>query len=101
MNSSIQGFISIPHGNSINPGYINSDIIENNFCQLRGIHNGLNTNPTLSQIGPSETAVCLGQRTLSSKCNSGESASYFKATTHCALNPSQNKKRKLTKPIRS
>jgi hypothetical protein len=91
---------SISHSNSINPGYINSDIIENNFCQLRGIYNGLNTNPTLAQIGPSQTAVCLGQTTLSSKCNSGGSASYFKATTPCASNPSQNKKKNLTKPIR-
>ncbi|VDI20706.1 Hypothetical predicted protein [Mytilus galloprovincialis] len=36
LNSSIQGFLSlceqhVGNGNSINPGYINSDIIENNF----------------------------------------------------------------------
>ncbi|CAC5362859.1 unnamed protein product [Mytilus coruscus] len=100
LNSSIQGFLSlceqhVGNGNGMNPGYINSDIIENNFCQLRGIRNSLNTNPTLAQIGPSQTAVCLGQTTLSSKCNTGGSASYFKATTPCAVNPSQNKKKEI------
>ena len=103
INSSIQGFvslcdISIKNGNSVNPGYINSDLIENNFCQQRGIRNGNNTNPTLAQFGPAQTAICLGQISVSSKCNSGTSASYFKATTPCALNPGRNRKNSKPKP---
>lgn len=81
--------------------FTNSDLIENHFYQQRGIRNGLSTNPTLAQIGPSQTAICLSQTTVSSKCNSGTSASYYKATTPCPLNPLQNKKsRKQKKSLR-
>ncbi|XP_052097373.1 uncharacterized protein LOC127732379 [Mytilus californianus] len=57
INSSVTGFISLCElmlgkGNSINPGYFNSDIIENLFGQQRGIRNGLNSNPTLSMDHP-------------------------------------------------
>ena len=70
LHSSIQGFLSlcepaVGHGRSINPCFTNSDLIENHFCQQRGIRNGLNTNPTLVQIGPSQTAICLSQTTVS------------------------------------
>lgn len=52
INSSGAGFISLctlmlGKGNNINPGYFNSDIVENLFGQQRGIRNGLNANPTL------------------------------------------------------
>lgn len=42
--------LHVSSGNSINPGYMNSDIVENLnlFCQQRSIRNGLTTNPTLS-----------------------------------------------------
>ena len=96
INSSIMGFISLcqlmlQKGNSINPGYINSDLVENLFGQQRGVRNGLNTNPTLAQYGPSNTAIILGQCSISNKSNSGKAASFFTATTTCSLNPTRNK----------
>jgi hypothetical protein len=78
-------------GNSINPGYFNSDIVENLFGQQRGIPNGLNANPTLKQYGPSNTAIILGQCSVSNKSNSGKSASFFSASVPCALNTVRNK----------
>jgi hypothetical protein len=100
INSALTGFVSLCEGNmkdcttSINPGFINSDIVENLFCQQRGMCNGANTNPTLAQFGPSNTSITLGQKTISSKCNSGNTALHFTATTPGALNPSQNKSSK-------
>lgn len=61
----------------------------------RGIRNGLNTNPTLSQYGPANTAIILGQSTVSSRSNSGNSATYFTATSKRALNPTRNKSKKM------
>lgn len=100
LQSSLVGFIALcqlhlTSGNSINPGYINSDIVENFFCQQRGIRNGLNTNPTLSQYGPANTAIILGQSTVSNRSNSGNSATYFTATSKRALNPTRNKSKKM------
>lgn len=97
IHSSISGFISlcplmIRKGNSINPGFINSNLIENMLGQQRGVRNVLNSNPTLKQYGSSNTAVVLSQCTVSKKCNSGETASFFKATTPCPLNAGRNKK---------
>ena len=57
--------------NRITPAFINSDVIENHFCQQRGTCNGLNTNPTLAQYGPSNTSICLSQTSVSAKSNSG------------------------------
>ena len=37
----------------VSPGYINSDLIENWFTQMRSPQNGANNHPTLKQIGPS------------------------------------------------
>jgi len=96
INSSILGFISLCQlvkggGNSINPGFLNSDLVENFFDQQRGIRNGLNSNPTLAQYGPSNTTIIIGHCSVSNKCNSGKSASFFKATTPCALNKNRNK----------
>lgn len=101
LNSSITGFTAmcksvLGEGNSITPAFINSDIVENHFCQQRGICNGLNTNPSLAQYGPSNTSICLSQSTVSSKSNSGVKAENYKATTPCPLNKSRSK----TKPIR-
>lgn len=53
INSALHGIISLSKRmlngiNSINPGYLNSDIVENLFEQ-RGVRNGLNSNPTLAQ----------------------------------------------------
>jgi hypothetical protein len=94
LNSSIVGFLSLcklrlGKGNSITPAYLNSDLIENHFCQQRGIRNGLNTNPTLAQYGTGNNAIVLGQTTVSGKSNSGVRGSFYKATTPCPLNRSK------------
>jgi hypothetical protein len=106
LNSSLMGFISLCKNvlngkNSINPGYLNSDIVENLFGQQRGVRNGLNNNPTLAQYGPSNTAIILGQCTVSNKSNSTNKASFFTATTPCPLNTTRNKsQRTLRRGIR-
>jgi hypothetical protein len=99
-NSSITGFVSIcdlhvKNGNSINPGYLNSDLVENFFCKQRGIRNGLNTNPTLAEYGPSQTAIILGQHSVSNKSNSGSAAVLYNAHRPFPLNPQRNKTSKL------
>ena len=96
INPSIMGFISlinihVKNGNTITPGYINSDLVENFFCQQRGIRNGLNSNPTLAQYGPAQNAIILGQNSVSNKANSGTAAQVYNATKPCPLNPSRNK----------
>lgn len=96
INSSIVGFVSLcklflTGQNSINPGYLNSDIVENLFGQQRGLRNGMNTNPTVAQYGPANTAIIPGQCTVSDKSNSSNKASFFTATTPCPLNITRNK----------
>lgn len=96
LHSALVGFTSLCSNvlngkNSLNPGYLNSDIVENLFGQQRGVRNGLNTNPTLAQYGPSNTAIILGQCTVSSKSNSTNKATFFTATTPCPINSSRNK----------
>lgn len=85
LNSCILGFLSmcdtvLLEGATIVPGHFNSDLIENFFCQQRGIHHGCNTNPTVNQYGPAVNAICLGQTTVSTKSNSGGRGSFFTAT---------------------
>ena len=97
LNSSLIGFSAMCNdllgkGNSIMPAFMNSDVVENHYCQQRGTCNGLNTNHTLAQYGPSNTSICLSQSSISSKCNSGLKAENFKATTPCALNKRRSKK---------
>lgn len=96
INSSISGFISlinlqVKKGHFITPGYMNSDLVENFFCQQRGIRNGLNSNPTLAQYGPAQNAIILGQTSLSRKANSGTAAQFYNAVKPCPLNPNRNK----------
>ncbi|CAC5364212.1 unnamed protein product [Mytilus coruscus] len=84
-------------GNSISPAFLNPDLIENHFCQKRGICNGQNTNLTIKQYGPSNNAIILGQCTMSTKRNSTIEATLFKATTPCPLNKQQTKAAKQKK----
>ena len=53
------------------PGYINSDLIENWFCQHRGLRNGFNQNPTLSQIAGATNSNIITGSVVSSKGNAG------------------------------
>ena len=52
-------------------GYINSDLIENWFCQHRGLRNGFNQNPTLSQISGATNSNIITGSVVSSKGNVG------------------------------
>jgi len=56
---------------SIVPDRLNSDVIENVFCQQRGLYNGNNTNPTYLNYCRTMNAIILGQETVSKKSNSG------------------------------
>ena len=73
---------------SIVPNRINSDVIENVFCQQRGLYNGNNTNPTYLNYCRTMNAVILGQATISKKSNASEGTSaaepfskYFSSTS--------------------
>jgi len=61
-------------GTSIVPALINSDVIENHFCQQRATYNGANTNPTALQYRRTLNSVILGQNIVSQKSNSGKSS---------------------------
>ena len=50
---------------------VNSDLVENIFCQQRG-RNGQNDNPTYAQYGPSINSILLGQSTTTKKSNTGK-----------------------------
>lgn len=56
-------------GYSIIPATINSDGIENNFCQIRSIHNGANQNPTYAQYKKNMNSVTLLRPLVSKKGN--------------------------------
>lgn len=58
---------------SLVPGRVNSDIIENIFCQQRALYNGANTNPNLSTYNYSMNSIILGQASISDKANAKES----------------------------
>ena len=60
------------------PGYINSDLIENWFCQHRGLRNGFNMNPTLSQIAGATNSNIITGSLVSSKGNAGGQTYYVK-----------------------
>lgn len=59
---------------SIIPCRLNSDIIENIFCQQRNLHNVANTNPTYLGYCYSINSVILGQETISRKSHTGGEA---------------------------
>jgi hypothetical protein len=55
------------------PDKANSDIIENFFCQQRGIYHGANSHPTYSQYCTAINSIILSQHSLSKKSNVGHS----------------------------
>lgn len=75
--SSVKGFEELciyklkKSNSSIIPSRVNSDIIENMFCQQRTLHNGANTNPTYLGYCNSVNSVILGQTSISRKSNVG------------------------------
>ena len=83
IDSPLYGFIKVVRiATSLNvqiiPGYFNSDLIENWFCQIRGLRNGMNSNPTLSQIGPSINSNIITGDIISSKGNASGTGKMFK-----------------------
>ena len=54
---------------NITPSIINSDAVENFFCQQRSTYNGANTNPTALQYQRNINSILLGQSTISRKSN--------------------------------
>ena len=84
--------------NSLYQHRINSDDLENSFCQQRGLYNGANTNPNLLTYSKTNNSITLGQATISKKSNtSGRStgAKAFKFTSPGPLRPKTASKRKL------
>ena len=75
--SSVKGFEELciyklkKSNSSIIPSRVNSDIIENMFCQQRTLHNGANTNPNYLGYYNSVSPVILGQISISRKSNVG------------------------------
>ena len=56
------------------PAMINSDLIENHFCQQRATFNGANTNPTALQYRQNINSIILSQNVVSQKANAGKSS---------------------------
>ena len=71
----------ISAGRSVSPAGINSDVIENMFCQQRAQHHGANTNPTIAQYKYGVTSTILGQNIVSKKSNA--SAAKGAAQPYC------------------
>ena len=74
IESLITGFHSIcvtrfEKGMSVTAAGVNSDVVENNFCQQRALLHGANTNPTVLQYGYRVNSTILGQQILSKKSN--------------------------------
>jgi len=80
---------------SIIPGRMNSDAIEDMFCQQRGLYNGANSNPTYSQYSKTLNTIILGQTTISRKSNAGtrHSAEPLNFRTNRPLRPTRKKLR--------
>ena len=58
----------------ITPSLINSDVVENHFCQQRATYNGANTNPNALQYRRNLNSIILGQNIVSNKANAGKSS---------------------------
>lgn len=71
------GFMSLTHimitelKSELTPARINSDIVENIFCQERSLYHGANTNPNYNEYRTGINSIILGQATTSRKSNAG------------------------------
>ena len=75
-------------GSGIKPQLINTDCVENVFCQVRACHNGANTNPTYLQYLYTLNTVMLSAGIFKKNSNAGESKiAPFAFSTPCPLNP--------------
>ena len=96
IDSSLYGFIEVVRiATSLNvpiiPGYFNSDLIKNWFRQIKGLRNGMNSNPTLSQVGPSINSNISTGDIISSKGNASGTGKMFKGV----MPPNKNLKHKF------
>ena len=77
--------------NVLVPARLNSDAVENFFCQQRGVRNGLNTNPNYASYSKSTNAIILTQTAISKKSNtSGQS----RVTPYKFVKPTVSAKKK-------
>jgi hypothetical protein len=55
------------------PSRFNSDVIENHFCQVRGLHNGNQTHPNYASYCHTVNGIVLGQslKSVGRKSNAG------------------------------
>jgi len=65
----VKYYFSLQDAKCVVLGRLNSDIVENLFCQQRTIVNGANTNPTLRQYGYAINTIIHGQTAMSKKRN--------------------------------
>lgn len=85
------------------PSRINSDIVENHFCQQRGMYNGCTSHPTYSNYCTTVNSVILGQslKSRGRKSNAGLSAaSCYNISTNISMNQVPAKKMKILKDMR-
>lgn len=66
----------------ITPTLINSDVVENHFCQQRSTYNGANTNPNVLQYQRNQNTIILSQNIISNKANAAKSALKFPAFSY-------------------
>ena len=100
LNSLLLGFEQIcirrltsKPGSYLVPGRVNSDPIENFFCQQRATHNGANTNPNYLSYMSGINSIILGQTTVSRKSNAGRNtAQPYSFHQPGPLNPSKKTK---------
>lgn len=89
MRSAITGFTGIIAAKikrfpstCVVPANLNSDVIENIFCQQRGICHGENDNPTYKQFMYGMNTIIVTEDTVTSrKCNTGKPAFPFGFST--------------------
>lgn len=85
------------------PSRINSDIVENHFCQQRGMYNGCTSHQTYSNYCTTVNSVILGQslKSRGRKSNAGLSAaSCYNISTNISMNQVPAKKMKILKDMR-
>lgn len=89
IKSCILGFVrlvklryDIAPGTGIYPTLVNSDVIENIFCQYRATYNGASANPPLRVVQKLMTTVTVGQSAVSTHSNAGRSSPAMPYSMH-------------------
>lgn len=84
-------------GWGIVPSRFNTDLVENHFCQERGLHNGNATHPNLAVYSNTVNSIIIGQSSQSRGRKSNAGIQKALPYSFCAPGPIA-KKQKLTKP---